>query len=123
MAAPRVPGSRSHPPGLLPDAASSRLAAMPFYVLRSSLASNTHASLPPSLPPVVFRWPRTIMWLINLITTTVIERGTRQALCREVHVWARRCLAPSRLLPPPDLWVLPRVGPGVGLCTPSLYLQ
>lgn len=54
------------------------------------------------------------MWLINLTTITVIELGT----CWEGHARAHSRLPPSRLLPPPDLRVLPRVGPGVGLCTP-----
>ena len=104
------PALRTQGPGLLP--ARAQPAGVPEAAEKLVLL----------LLLVVFRWPRTITWLINLITTTVIERGTRQALCRGVHARARHCLPPSQLLPPPDLRELPRVGPGVGLCTP-LCLQ
>lgn len=112
----------SQAPGLTPQAPPRCCllppAALPFYVQRSPLACITHAGLPPSFPPVVFRWPRTIIWLINLTTTTVIERG----MCWEGHARVRSSLPPSRLLLPPDLRVLPPAGPGLGLCTPSLIV-
>lgn len=83
-AAPHIPGARSQPPGLLRCALPAT--ALPFYIWRSPWHPSTHAGLPPA-PAGGLQVAKNNMWLINLITTTVIERDA-QALSGRCHAQA-----------------------------------
>lgn len=72
VAAPRVPGARSQPPrapSLMPPPPACSLA---FYIWRSPWHPSPTLACLSCSRWWSSGWPRTIMWLINLITNTVI---------------------------------------------------